>query len=68
MKEVGIMAANFYVEYNGMKAEEKNILEKIKTIWKDNGNKVKDMKKTDIYFKGFTQLFCDLWRLISRIY
>lgn len=46
------MAANFYVEYNGMKAEEKNILEKVKTIWKDKGNRVKDMKKTDVYFKA----------------
>ena len=46
------MATNFYVEYKEIKADEKTIVEKIKTLWKEQGNRVKDMKKIDIYFKA----------------
>lgn len=46
------MATNFYIEYKGIKAEEKTVADKVKALWKEQGNKVKDIKKTDIYFKA----------------
>ncbi len=45
------MKSNFYVEYKGKKVLEKTLIDYSKEIWKNNGNKVKDIKSLDIYYK-----------------
>lgn len=45
------MKTNLYIEYAGKKVADKEIVEKIKEIWKNDGNKVKDLAALDIYCK-----------------
>ncbi len=45
------MKSSFYVEFSGNKVLEKDLVEKAKLIWKENGNKVKDLNTLEIYFK-----------------
>lgn len=56
IKEIGKveeenMKSRFFVQYQGNEFEEKEIITKIKEIWKEEGNKVKDLKELDIYVK-----------------
>lgn len=56
IKEIGKveeenMKSRFFVQYQGNELEEKEIITKIKEIWKEEGNKVKDLKELDIYVK-----------------
>lgn len=45
------MKSNINIEYQGKKVCDKELLEKVKEIWKEKGEKVKDIKSIDIYFK-----------------
>ena len=45
------MKTAFYVEAYGKQAEEKDIITKIKELWVDEGNKVKDIQTLNIYAK-----------------
>ncbi|MGN0418043.1 MULTISPECIES: DUF6465 family protein [Anaerostipes] len=56
IKEIGKveeenMKSRFFVQYQGNEFEEKEIITKIKEVWKEEGNKVKDLKELDIYVK-----------------
>lgn len=45
------MKSRFFVQYQGNEFEEKEVITKIKDLWKEEGNKVKDLKELDIYVK-----------------
>lgn len=45
------MKNNFYIESDGFQVLQKDILDKAKELWKDNGNKVKDLVAVDLYYK-----------------
>ncbi len=45
------MKSSFYVEFAGKKVLEKDLLDKAKEIWKEDGNKVKDLNTLDLYYK-----------------
>lgn len=45
------MKSNFFVEYKGKKANSKELLDKVKEIWKEDGGKVKDLVSIDVYVK-----------------
>ena len=45
------MKLDFHIETFGNQVEHKVIVEKIKDIWKAQGNKVKDISKLEIYYK-----------------
>ena len=42
---------DLYVEVNGNKVLHKDILEKLKETWKNDGNLVKDLKSVEVYYK-----------------
>ncbi|MCD7904484.1 MAG: DUF6465 family protein [Clostridiales bacterium] len=43
--------SEFYVEFNGKKVSQDDIAKKAKEIWKDSGNKVKDLKTVELYYQ-----------------
>jgi len=45
------MKADFFVEYGGNRIEFNKLVEKIKEIWKADGNLMKDIKSVEVYFK-----------------
>ena len=45
------MKSDIYVEFNDLKVEQKELIEKAKEIWKDRGCKVKDLKSVELYLK-----------------
>ncbi len=45
------MKTNLYVEYQEGKVNTKNLSERVKEIWKEQGGKVKDLETLDIYYK-----------------
>lgn len=45
------MNTNVYVEYKGQQTEQKQLIEEAKKIWKEKGNKIKDLKTINLYFK-----------------
>ena len=45
------MKFELFVELNGQQTSHKVITEKIKEIWKNDGNRVKDIEIVDIYYK-----------------
>lgn len=45
------MKTAFYVEYAGKQVEEKEIIAKVKEIWAEQGNKIKDLKTLNLYVK-----------------
>ena len=45
------MKLDLYIEAYGNKIEHKVIIEKVKEIWKADGNKVKDLANLEIYYK-----------------
>ena len=49
----GVLVLKFelFVEHNNNQVSHKVITEKIKEIWKNEGNKVKDINTVDIYYK-----------------
>ena len=45
------MKSKIIVEFQGIQTTIKDIEEKLKDSWKENGGKLKDIKNVDIYFK-----------------
>jgi hypothetical protein len=45
------MKAEFFVEFEGQQKNLNNIADDIKSIWKTEGNKMKDLKSLKIYYK-----------------
>lgn len=40
-----------FVEFSGKQVSEKELINGAKQVWKDNGNKVKDLVSTNLYYK-----------------
>lgn len=45
------MKTNLYVEYNGLQLEDKTFINKVKDIWVNEGNKIKDISSLNLYIK-----------------
>lgn len=45
------MTLNVNVEYLGKKADTKDMVDETKLLWKEQGNRVKDIKTMDLYYK-----------------
>lgn len=45
------MKSELFIEFNGLKVDQKQLLEAAKEVWKEKGNKVKDLKTIELYFK-----------------
>ena len=45
------MKAEFFVEFEGQQKSLNSIADTIKSIWKTDGNKMKDLKSLRIYYK-----------------
>ena len=45
------MKTSMYVEYQGLQVEEKEIIAKVKELWVNDGNKIKDIKELKLYIK-----------------
>lgn len=45
------MKSTVYVEYNGNKVSDKELIDKAKEVWRANGKMVKDIKTVELYFK-----------------
>ena len=45
------MKTSLFVEYQGLQVNEKDIVTKIKEIWLNDGNKIKDIKDLKLYVK-----------------
>lgn len=45
------MKTDFFVEFNGKKVNQKQLEDKAKELWKSEGNKVKDLKTVELYYK-----------------
>lgn len=40
-----------FIEFKGRQVSQKDIIDKAKAVWKENGNKVKDLKSVNVYYK-----------------
>lgn len=45
------MKTSVFVEYQGLQVEEKELIAKIKELWLNEGNKIKDIKELKLYVK-----------------
>lgn len=45
------MKTNLYVEYNGEQFEDKTFVNKVKEIWTNEGNRIKDIDSLNLYVK-----------------
>ncbi len=45
------MKSDIFVQYQGKSADTKQLLDTAKEIWKADGNKVKDLKTVELYYK-----------------
>lgn len=45
------MKSSTYLQYQGVEVDTKDFVVAAKKIWQANGNKVKDLKKLDLYVK-----------------
>lgn len=45
------MKTSMFVEYKGLQIEEKDIIAKVKELWVNDGNKIKDIKELKLYVK-----------------
>ena len=45
------MKTSLYVEYQGLQVEEKELITKVKELWVNDGNKIKDIKELKLYIK-----------------
>ncbi len=45
------MKYNLYIELNGRQVDTAVFMDNIREYWKSEGNKMKDLKSVDIYFK-----------------
>lgn len=49
------MKSELFIEFNNHQINSKLITKKAKEIWKSKGNKVKDLKRLDLYFQPETK-------------
>ena len=45
------MKTSLFVEYQGLQVNEKDIIARIKELWVNEGNKIKDIKDLKLYVK-----------------
>lgn len=45
------MKLDLFIEVDGNKVLHKSLVEKVKDSWKESGNKVKDIKSLELYYK-----------------
>lgn len=45
------MKENIFIEFQGKKVERKQLIDSLKALWVEQGNKVKDLKIVDLYYK-----------------
>lgn len=45
------MKVESFVEFQDLKVDQKQLVETAKEIWKNNGNKVKDLSNIELYLK-----------------
>lgn len=45
------MKSEVFVEFNELKIEQKQLVDMAKEIWKNKGNKIKDLKSVELYLK-----------------
>jgi len=45
------MAQKVFVEFQGKKVEQKELVDKAKECWKNNGQRVSDLKTLELYYK-----------------
>ncbi len=48
---MALIKETMFVEYQGIQFNQKDIFNKARLIWKDSGNRVKDLKYVNVYFK-----------------
>lgn len=48
---MALIKETMFVEYQGKQFNQKDLFSKARQEWKDSGNKVKDLKSVNIYFK-----------------
>lgn len=42
---------DFFIEFNGKKVDQKNIVDTAKETWKAEGNKMKDLSSVELYYQ-----------------
>ncbi len=45
------MKTNTVIQFNNLEVDEKSIIDAIKEIWSNQGNKIKDIKELQLYIK-----------------
>lgn len=45
------MKTSMFVEYQGLQVEDKDVIAKVKELWVNDGNKIKDIKELKLYIK-----------------
>lgn len=45
------MKQSLFIEFNGKKIDDKFLFDTVKELWKEKGNKVKDLLNVDLYYK-----------------
>ena len=45
------MKLDLFIEFQGKKTEQKSLLEAAKDIWRNQGNRIKDLKSVELFFK-----------------
>ncbi len=48
---MALIKESVFIEFNGKQVNQKEILDKARQEWKDFGNKVKDLKSVNVYYK-----------------
>lgn len=46
------MKSNFFIQFKGNEISSNDIVKKLKEVWLSNGNKIKDIKEIEVYFKA----------------
>ena len=49
------MKVDLFIEVNEHQVLSKDLVEKVKEIWKEEGNKVKDLQNLELYYKPLEQ-------------
>lgn len=48
---MALIKESMFIEFNGNQVNQKDLFNKARQEWKDNDNKVKDLKTVDVYYK-----------------
>ena len=44
------MRKNVYIEHSGQKIDTTDLLERVKDIWREQGNKLRDLQDVSVYY------------------